>query len=70
MTKQYAIDYWVDADEQNDPDRSDYSDDRALLLRIWAGQTHFDGGAFGRVELYERNGPGAGDWQLVSVLRA
>jgi hypothetical protein len=54
MTKRFAVDYWVDPDDEDDPDRTDYAHTREELDRTAEGERHRDGQLFGCIILYER----------------
>jgi hypothetical protein len=65
-TKRYSMDYWVDPQAKRDPDRTDYSDDRAALEE--AAPRRFDGQPFARRQLYRRKGNRRGEMENWEVL--
>jgi len=63
--KKYSVDYWKsDAAASGDPDLSQYSDDAARLRKVSSKRQ----GRFACAILYERTGPGPGDWKEVERL--
>jgi len=54
MTKRFAVDYWLDPDDEDDPDRTDYAYTREALEHSAEGAHHEDGRPFGCAILYER----------------